>query len=58
MASDDKREAVLQPKVNDSVFVAQGAHIYGDVEIGEGSSVWFNVVVLSEKAKIVTLWQY
>jgi carbonic anhydrase/acetyltransferase-like protein (isoleucine patch superfamily) len=28
-----------------SVFVAEGAHIIGDVEIGEDSSIWFNVVM-------------
>ena len=52
MASDHKREAVLKPKVHDSVFVAQGAHIYGDVEIGEGSSVWFNAVIRGDEGKV------
>jgi carbonic anhydrase/acetyltransferase-like protein (isoleucine patch superfamily) len=33
------------PKVPPSVFIAQGAVIIGDVEIGENSSVWFNTVV-------------
>lgn len=35
----------LAPKIHPSVFVAEGAHIIGDVEIGKGSSVWFNVVI-------------
>jgi carbonic anhydrase/acetyltransferase-like protein (isoleucine patch superfamily) len=52
MAYNDKREAVLKPKVHDSVFVAQGAHIYGDVEIGEGSSVWFNAVIRGDEGKV------
>lgn len=35
----------ISPKIHESVFVAEGAHIIGDVEIGEHSSVWFNTVV-------------
>ena len=35
----------LAPKIHPSVFVAEGAHIIGDVEIGKDSSVWFNVVI-------------
>lgn len=33
------------PKVAKDVFVAEGAKIIGDVEIGKGSSVWFNAVL-------------
>lgn len=33
------------PTCHESVFVADGAKIVGDVTIGEGSSVWFNTVV-------------
>lgn len=33
------------PKIHPSVFIAPGTHIIGDVEIGEGCSVWFNSVV-------------
>lgn len=35
----------LSPKIHPSVFIADGAHIIGDVEIGKDSSVWFNVVI-------------
>ncbi|HAL55152.1 MAG TPA: gamma carbonic anhydrase family protein [Bacteroidetes bacterium] len=35
----------IAPKIDDSVFVAEGAQIIGDVEIGSDSSVWFNAVV-------------
>ena len=52
MTSDDKRETVLEPRVHDTVFVAPGAHIYGDVEIGEGSSVWFNAVIRGDEGKV------
>jgi carbonic anhydrase/acetyltransferase-like protein (isoleucine patch superfamily) len=35
----------VSPRLHPSVFVAEGAKIVGDVEIGELSSVWFNAVV-------------
>ncbi len=34
-----------EPKIHSSVFIAEGAHVIGDVEIGEQSSVWFNTVI-------------
>ncbi len=33
------------PRLDSGVFIASGAHIIGDTEIGEDSSVWFNVVI-------------
>jgi carbonic anhydrase/acetyltransferase-like protein (isoleucine patch superfamily) len=33
------------PVIHPGVFIASGARIIGEVEIGEGSSVWFNVVI-------------
>ena len=33
------------PKLHESVFVAPGARIVGDVEIGADSSVWYNTVI-------------
>ncbi len=51
MPNDDKN-GILKPKVHESVFVAEGARIYGDVEIGEGSSVWFNAVIRGDEGKI------
>ncbi len=44
---------VLKPKIHQSVFVAEGAQIWGDVEIGEGSSVWFNAVIRGDEGKII-----
>ena len=35
----------IAPRLHPSVFVAEGARIVGDVEIGEDSSVWFNAVI-------------
>jgi gamma-carbonic anhydrase len=33
------------PRLHDSVFVADGAVVIGDVEVGEGSSLWFGALV-------------
>lgn len=33
------------PKVHPSVFLAPGVKIIGDVEIGQGGSIWFNAVL-------------
>ncbi len=33
------------PKISDSVFLASGVKIIGDVEIGQDSSVWYNTVI-------------
>jgi len=35
----------VSPRIHPTVFVADGAKIVGDVEIGELSSVWFNAVI-------------
>jgi carbonic anhydrase/acetyltransferase-like protein (isoleucine patch superfamily) len=35
----------IKPKIHKSVFIAEGARIIGDVEIGRESSIWFNTVV-------------
>ena len=36
------------PKINKSVFIAEGVKIIGDVTIDENSSVWFNSVVRAD----------
>lgn len=41
------------PIVHESVFVAPGAYLIGDVQIGEGSSVWFNAVLRADDGAIV-----
>ncbi|WP_416896347.1 MAG: gamma carbonic anhydrase family protein [Minwuia sp.] len=33
------------PEIDDSVFLAPGSHVIGDVKIGKGSSIWFNCVL-------------
>jgi carbonic anhydrase/acetyltransferase-like protein (isoleucine patch superfamily) len=35
----------IHPQVDESVFIAGGARVIGDVIIGERSSVWYNAVV-------------
>ena len=40
------------PQIHSSVFVASGARIIGDVEIGEDSSIWFNVVIRGDVHRI------
>ena len=35
----------ITPTIHPSVFTAKGSVILGDVEIGEDSSIWFNVVI-------------
>lgn len=38
--------------IHESVFVAQGAVIVGDVEIGENCGIWYNAVIRGDAAKI------
>jgi gamma-carbonic anhydrase len=35
----------IKPTIHPSVYIAEGAQIIGDVEIGKESSVWFNTVI-------------
>ncbi|HLQ78922.1 MAG TPA: gamma carbonic anhydrase family protein [Terriglobia bacterium] len=41
-----------RPKLGERVFIAEGAVIVGDVEIGDHSSVWFNSVVRGDVDRI------
>ena len=40
------------PRVHESAFIAPGTTIIGDVEIGEGSSVWYNCVLRADVSMI------
>lgn len=42
----------MHPKVHESVFLADGARVVGDVSIGEDSSVWFNTVIRGDVCPI------
>ena len=41
------------PDMHDSVYVAEGAVVTGDVKIGEQSSVWFNSVIRGDVAPTI-----
>lgn len=41
------------PRVHDSAFIAPGARIIGDVEIGPDASVWYNCVLRGDINRIV-----
>ena len=45
------------PKIDEKVFVAEGARIVGDVTIGEYSGVWYNAVIRGDVNKI-TIGKY
>jgi carbonic anhydrase/acetyltransferase-like protein (isoleucine patch superfamily) len=34
-----------RPRMGERVYIAEGVHIVGDVEIGDHSSVWYNCVI-------------
>ena len=42
----------LSPKLGARVFIAPGAAVIGDVEIGEESSIWYNAVIRGDIHRI------
>lgn len=40
------------PRIHESVYIAEGAKIIGDVTIGENSSVWFNTIIRGDEGPI------
>jgi carbonic anhydrase/acetyltransferase-like protein (isoleucine patch superfamily) len=42
----------ISPTIHESVFVAPGAYLVGDVTIGEESTVWFNAVMRGDDGPI------
>ena len=42
----------IVPEIHPSVYIAQGAMIIGDVNIGEDASVWFNAVLRGDLDQI------
>ncbi len=40
------------PTIDPTAFVAPGARVVGDVELGPGASVWFNAVLRGDSASI------
>jgi len=49
MENDDQ---VLRPIIDQTVFIADGAKIFGNVEIAAGASIWFNAVIRGDEGKI------
>ncbi|WP_350301601.1 gamma carbonic anhydrase family protein [Peribacillus frigoritolerans] len=41
-----------KPSIDDTVFVAPGAHLIGDVSIGKDSTIWFNSVLRGDEDSI------
>ena len=42
----------VSPQIHESVYLADGAYVIGDVHIGADSSVWFNAVVRGDVCPI------
>jgi carbonic anhydrase/acetyltransferase-like protein (isoleucine patch superfamily) len=42
-----------RPRIGQDVFIAPTAVIIGDVEIGDGASVWYGVVLRGDEGRIV-----
>ena len=42
----------ILPRIAPGVYLAPGAMVIGDVEIGDGSSIWFNAVIRGDVAPI------
>ncbi|MCP1491254.1 gamma carbonic anhydrase family protein [Peribacillus frigoritolerans] len=41
-----------KPSIDETVFVAPGAHLIGDISIGKDSTVWFNAVLRGDEDSI------
>jgi len=41
-----------EPRLHESVYRAEGVQLYGDIEVGEGCSIWPNVVMRAEAQSI------
>ncbi|MBO0996571.1 gamma carbonic anhydrase family protein [Bacillus sp. SD075] len=41
-----------KPSIDDTVFVAPGAHLIGDILIGKDSTIWFNAVLRGDEDSI------
>ena len=44
--------AGVTPKIDPTAFIAPGCSVIGDVEIGAGASLWYNVVVRGDVDRI------
>jgi carbonic anhydrase/acetyltransferase-like protein (isoleucine patch superfamily) len=46
-------ETILRPRISSSVFIAEGARIYGDVQINDRASIWFNAVIRGDEGPVL-----
>ena len=44
--------ASSSPRIHPTAFISESAYVIGDVEIGEGSSIWPGVVIRGDSGKI------
>jgi len=42
----------VMPSIHESVFVAPGAYVIGDVKVGKESTIWFNAVLRGDDGPI------
>lgn len=42
----------ISPSIHNTVFVAPGAYVIGDVKIGKESTIWFNAVLRGDEGSI------
>ncbi|MBL8171845.1 MAG: gamma carbonic anhydrase family protein [Acidobacteria bacterium] len=42
-----------RPRIGQNVFIAPNATIIGDVELGDGVSIWYGVVIRGDEGRIV-----
>ena len=42
-----------KPVIHETVFIAPGAHIIGDVQVGKESTIWFNAVIRADEDAII-----
>ncbi|HDP24855.1 MAG TPA: gamma carbonic anhydrase family protein [Deltaproteobacteria bacterium] len=42
----------ITPRIGKNVFIAPGAVVLGDVEIGEGTSIWYGTVIRGDRSPI------
>lgn len=45
--------AGMEPRLEGDVFVAEGAKLIGDVQVGKESTIWFNAVLRGDLAPIL-----
>ena len=42
-----------KPSIHDTVFVAPGAYLIGDVKVGKESTIWFNAVIRADEDAVI-----